>query len=209
MLPRCTPVLNAPPPPNSGVHYYWNSADDSVSWLPPGHPAAAIGKPAAVQRRELDALLPDLDDGTTAEPNMTIHIEGMNIELPIPAALLEQPPPIAVHHQHDGGGDSAAPAALMHQRPVAARKPKARDLDKAMIRSRSERRKRVATQGALDPMDPSAYSDVPRGKWSAGLDREAVEKTPTGAVLATTAGKAKPGEDGDADGGANSDGDVM
>lgn len=153
-----------------------------------------------MQRRELDALLPDLSEAPGDEPNMTIHIEGMNIELPIPAAaVLEKKPPTV--HEPVVAHQVQAPRA-----PIP-RKPKARDLDKA-IRSRSERRKRGATQGALDPMDPASYSDIPRGKWSAGLERES-EKTGVdatapgtlfqmrpypspGAVLAAQAGNKKP-----------------
>lgn len=150
--------------------------------MPPSHPNAIIGKAAAVQRRELDALLPDLEEHSTDEPNAIIHIEGMNIELPIPAAMLtEKPAPYASNHKDSGMvGNSELPPL---RAPQPLRKPKARDLDKA-IRSRSERRKRSAKDGALDPMDPASYSDIPRGKWSAGLEREN-EKT---GVDATAAG---------------------
>lgn len=56
--------------------------DDTVSWLPPSHPKAAITKSAASLRKELEALLPEIDE--TEENNMSIFIEGMNIEFPIP-----------------------------------------------------------------------------------------------------------------------------
>jgi hypothetical protein len=32
-------------------------------------------------------------------------------------------------------------------------------------------KRKNANSRALDPMDPSSYSDIPRGKWSAGLDQ--------------------------------------
>lgn len=145
--------------------------------MPPGHPQAAIGRAAAAQRRELDALLPEFGDAdgaiATAEaPNLTI-VPTMNIQLPsIPAAVLREPSPVA------------EPPAKRAPAPPMSRKPKARDLERSMIRSRSERRKRVATAGALDPMDPAAYSDIPRGKWSAGLDREAEPKSGADATVA-------------------------
>lgn len=42
------------------------------------------------------------------------------------------------------------------------KKPKARDLDK-VLRAKSERRhKKESAEGRLDPMDPAAYSDIPR-----------------------------------------------
>lgn len=69
------------------------------------------------------------------------------------------------------------------------KKPKARDLEKT-IRARTERRQRadvIKETGALDPMDPAAYSDVPRGKWSAGLEHEnektGVDSTVTGTLF--------------------------
>lgn len=107
----------------------------------------------------MEALLPDLtaDDPSPEEAtNMLITIEGMNIELPIPVVdkHVEPEPPI---------------------RAPPPKKPKARDLEKT-IRSRSERRQRAET-GALDPMDPAAYSNVPRGKWSAGLETDGGDKT--------------------------------
>lgn len=202
---------------SSGVHYYWNSSDDTVSWLPPTHPNATVGKAAAVQRRELEALLPpELDEQD--EPNATIHIEGMNIELPIPAAALlaEKPTPFT---NKATGSSLHVVDDLPPIRAPPPRKPKARDLDKAMIRSRSDhRRKRGANDGALDPMDPASYSNIPRGKWSAGLEREnektGVDATAAGplfqmrpypspgAILAAQ-GKQKPTESDD----ANSDGD--
>lgn len=81
-----------------------------------------------------------------------------------------------------GGGDGYSSDSnqaivretLQQQQPPKqpVKKPKARDLDK-VLRTKSERRsKRDAMGGALDPMDPAAYSDVPRGKWSAGLEHE-------------------------------------
>lgn len=64
--------------------------------------------------------------------------------------------------------------AVMKPPPPVTKKSKGRDLDK-VIRSRSERRQRselIRETGSLDPMDPAAYSDIPRGSWSAGLQQE-------------------------------------
>lgn len=134
--------------------------EDVVSWLPPAHPKATVTRSAAAMRKEMEALLlPDLtaDDPSTEDTNMSLTIDGMNIEIPIPV-----------------------PEKFVEPEPVVKapppKKPKARDLEKT-IRSRSERRQRAETTGALDPMDPAAYSNVPRGKWSAGLEAEGGEKT--------------------------------
>lgn len=152
-----------------GVHYYWNTSEDVVSWLPPSHPKAVISKSAAVQRKELEALLPDLEEG---EEN-SIYVEGMNIEMPIQQVEKIQLEP-----------ELPKPVVL-------AKKPKTRDLEKT-IRSRTERRQRVdALSGALDPMDPAAYSDVPRGKWSAGLEHEN-EKTGVDATVTGTSFQMRP-----------------
>lgn len=51
---------------------------------------------------------------------------------------------------------------MMTARSAPLKKPKARDLDKA-LRSKNERRqKKESADGLLDPMDPAAYSDIPR-----------------------------------------------
>ncbi|KRZ33343.1 Polyglutamine-binding protein 1 [Trichinella pseudospiralis] len=42
--------------------------------------------------------------------------------------------------------------------------------------ARKSKRKKLSTSD-LDPMDPAAYSEVPRGKWSSGLDVSGVAKT--------------------------------
>jgi len=52
----------------------------------------------------------------------------------------------------------AAPAA-----PAAAAEPRA---------ERQPRSQQPQGRAALDPMDPSSYSDAPRGNWSAGLRQE-------------------------------------
>jgi len=35
-----------------------------------------------------------------------------------------------------------------------------------------QERKRVVESGSLDPMDPASYSDIPRGSWSSGLEKD-------------------------------------
>lgn len=63
----------------SGVHYYLNTTDNTVSWLPPSHPKAVVGKSAAQLRKEMEETQPidgDVDD--TDEPNA----DRMDVELP-------------------------------------------------------------------------------------------------------------------------------
>ncbi|XP_055624989.1 uncharacterized protein DDB_G0284459 [Toxorhynchites rutilus septentrionalis] len=47
-----------------------------------------------------------------------------------------------------------------------------RDRDRDRDRGRAAK----ATSGALDPMDPAAYSDIPRGTWASGLEAAAGAK---------------------------------
>lgn len=138
----------------SGVHYYWNIIDDTVSWLPPSHSKAIVTKSAATLRRELEASQPEQDENNDDEQPM----DGI-----------------------EPGYSSDSNSAVIRE-PIKStqliKKPKSRDLDK-VLRSKSERRlKRGDVETSLDPMDPAAYSDIPRGKWSAGLE---CENTKTGA----------------------------
>lgn len=139
-----------------GAHYYWNPIDDTVSWLPPSHPRAILTKSAAVLRRELEASQPEQDEYEEANISQTMDgvEQGYTSDSNQSNTVREQP------------------------KPAPVKKQKARDLDK-VLRSKNERRmKKDAAEGALDPMDPAAYSNIPRGKWSAGLE---CESTKTGA----------------------------
>lgn len=139
-----------------GTHYYWNTVDDTVSWLPPSHPKAVLTKSAAILRKELEASLPEQDENE--EGNLSQTMDGVE--------------------QGYTSDSNQSNIAREQPKPVAIKKPKARDLDK-VLRSKSERRmKKDAVETAIDPMDPAAYSNIPRGKWSAGLESE---NTKTGA----------------------------
>lgn len=116
-----------------------------------------IAKSAAIQRRELEALQPEQDEND--DENAPQSMDGVEPGYASDISLSNQP-------------------TVSQQPKPFAKKPKSRDLDK-VLRSKSERRmKRDAMETSLDPMDPAAYSDIPRGKWSAGLE---CENTKTGA----------------------------
>lgn len=128
-----------------GVYYFWNKMDDTVSWLPPTHPKAIISKCASVLRKELDEASPP---------------EGIDLDAPpLPYNTLEMELEVR-----------SAPPPEEEPRPPPPKKTKSRDLEKA-IRSKYNRRPRRDLESEkLDPMDPAAYSDIPRGSWSAGLN---------------------------------------
>jgi len=135
-----------------GVHYYWHTKTETVSWLPPNHPKAMPSKSAAYLRKELEAsLIPESEEPEDIDAIISGE-KDIGLTSPSVEVKIIEPPPI---------------------KPPPIKKPKTRDLDKA-IRSRSERRRRTeaSESGILDPMDPAAYSDIPRGNWSAGLQQE-------------------------------------
>lgn len=62
----------------SGVHYYWNVADDTVSWLPPDHPNAAISRCAAILRKELEPLQSEIEDkGENVQEEMVYDMQNV------------------------------------------------------------------------------------------------------------------------------------
>jgi len=124
------------------AYYFWNKNDDMVSWLPPKHPKATIGKAAATLRSEKDR--PDLD--------------AMEDE-PMVIPTSRSPPPEEIRRP-----------------PPITKKTKSRDLEK-ILRTKKGRKQFHETSEKLDPMDPAAYSDCGRGKWSSGLNVEGEGKT--------------------------------
>lgn len=59
-----------------------------------------------------------------------------------------------------------------------------RDKERKMVHRRDKKRPRVKDND-LDPMDPAAYSDIPRGSWTSGLDAHAktgVDTTASGSL---------------------------
>lgn len=112
-------------------------------------------KSAAYLRKELEAsLLPESEEAEDLDAIISGEKDNGTLTSPSVEAKIIEPPPI--------------------KPPPMIKKAKGRDLDK-VIRSRSERRQRtelIRETGFLDPMDPAAYSDIPRGNWSAGLQQE-------------------------------------
>lgn len=82
---------------------------------------------------------------------------------------------------------SPPPEDYRYQRPAPVqKKTKSRDLEK-ILRTKKGRKQYHETSDKLDPMDPAAYSDIPRGKWSAGLNvdegKTGVDSTATGQLF--------------------------
>lgn len=156
----------------SATHYYWNTADDLVSWLPPSHPDAKVSKSAAVIRREMDQDEEAREQEQDGQPPQDSVESLANVPLP---PTSEPPPPLL--------------ANISLPPPPPVKRSRNRDLDKAMRpkHERPGRYKPPTNVDVLDPMDPAAYSDIPRGKWSDGLEGEnkkgGVDSTVTGTAF--------------------------
>lgn len=133
----------------TGRHYYWNIVSDEVSWLPPGHPRAKITLPAD----KLRALMKDteLDDADA---------------------------------DADGQGDDDRSGSESEEDDEDDEKISDEEdyKDKEKQKKHEPHRFKSYDKGKrrendLDPMDPAAYSDTPRGNWSTGLERKGEAKT--------------------------------
>lgn len=155
-------------PLRSAAHYYWNTVDDVVCWLPPSFPGAKVGKSAAMIRKEMELDEDDRDKFQEDDSNDNV------VNVPLPPTT-EPPPPLL---------------ANISLPPPPAKRARNRDLDRA-IRPKhgggGGRYKPPSDSGVLDPMDPASYSDIPRGKWSDGLEQEnkkgGVDSTVTGTAF--------------------------
>lgn len=161
------------------AHYYWDTLEDVVSWLPPTHPEAKVSKSAAMIRRQMEV---DEEGRQQQQEGDQDSNQGV-AHLPLPPTS-EPPPPLLANIALPPPPASAGAGAGAGQK-----RTRNRDLDKA-IRPRHERQGRYkppANVDVFDPMDPASYSDIPRGKWSDGLEQEnkkgGVDSTVTGTAF--------------------------
>lgn len=133
--------------PGTGRYYYWNMNNDEVSWLPPGHPKARVTLPAD----KLRALMKDTE------------IEDMEADG-------------QADDDRSGSESEDADEEMDKLSDDDDYREKERHRRRSVQRSREyDRNKR--RENDLDPMDPAAYSDTPRGTWSTGLERKGEAKT--------------------------------
>lgn len=135
--------------PTTSRYYYWHVESGHVSWLPPTHPRASISLPANIQKIALPS----------AEAAQAVEDLG--------AAASKDAEPSKEE-------DFEEPDFEEIERELL--KEKKRKDRKREGRSRRDR-KSDKEKDALDPMDPAAYSDIPRGGWSAGLELPGSAKT--------------------------------
>uniref|UniRef100_A0A672JIM2 Polyglutamine-binding protein 1 n=1 Tax=Salarias fasciatus TaxID=181472 RepID=A0A672JIM2_SALFA len=155
--------------PACGLPYYWNVETDLVTWLSPNDPTAVITKPAKKVRAEV------VDDRVERQ--------------------FEKP---------DRERDRERERERERDRERERERDRDRDRDDGRDRDRDRRKtrredmappygksKRGRKDEEMDPMDPSAYSDAPRGSWSSGLPKRNEAKT---AVLRANAANQIPKE---------------
>ncbi|XP_076448612.1 polyglutamine-binding protein 1-like [Babylonia areolata] len=147
--------------PETGRYYYWSLQTDQVSWLSPAHPRAVISMPADKLRETLVSAL-DIDLEDQDEDMETMEDEAMEAE-------------------SDMSG-SSSDSDSEEERRRSRREPDRKRRDVRENRGRGFREEREKHRGharrdEIDPMDPAAYSDVPRGGWTEGLDTRGSAKT--------------------------------
>lgn len=125
------------------AYYFWNKDENLVSWLPPTHKKAVIGKSAATLRFEKDRV--DIDNTEDIEPT---------VQMMAPPASSSPPP------QNED----------RYQKPLP-KKNKSRDLEK-ILRTKKGRRQFYENSDVIDPMDPASYGECGKGRWSSGLANE-------------------------------------
>ncbi|XP_052418508.1 polyglutamine-binding protein 1 [Carassius gibelio] len=148
--------------PTCGLPYYWNVETDLVSWLSPNEPTAVITKAAKKQK------------GETGHDKADNHYEKA---------------------ERDRDRDRERDRERERERDRDKEDGRDRDRDRDRDRERDRRMRRDDSapyskskrggpgggrkpqQEEMDPMDPSAYSDAPRGLWSTGLPKRNEAKT--------------------------------
>ncbi|KAM9341828.1 polyglutamine-binding protein 1 isoform 1-T2 [Pholidichthys leucotaenia] len=146
--------------PACGLPYYWNVETDLVAWLSPNDPAAVITKAAKKIRAEGG-------DERTERP-------------------LEKPDRER-ERDRERGRDRDRDRERDRDRDRDRGRDRDRERDDVRDRDRRKQRredtapysrsKKGRKDDEMDPMDPSAYSDAPRGSWSSGLPKRNEAKT--------------------------------
>ncbi|XP_008317476.1 polyglutamine-binding protein 1 [Cynoglossus semilaevis] len=136
-----------------GLPYYWNVETDLVAWLSPNDPSTIITKAAKKLRVEAGEERPE-------RPFEKIERERER-ERDRERERERERDRIRERDRDDG-----------RDRDVRdRRKPRREDI------APYSKSKRGRKDDEMDPMDPSAYSDAPRGSWSSGLPKRNEAKT--------------------------------
>ncbi|NXM41559.1 PQBP1 protein, partial [Gymnorhina tibicen] len=172
--------------PTCGLPYYWNVETDLVSWLSPNDPNSVITKPAKRLKGNPEPEEPPERGHEKEEPPRERRFHRREELAPYPKSkkVWEGSP-------KPRGGDLGplCPSLNPGCPPPEPEEPPERGHEKEEPprERRFHRREELAPypkskkggrkDEELDPMDPSAYSDAPRGTWSTGLPKRNEAKT--------------------------------
>ncbi|XP_072471329.1 polyglutamine-binding protein 1-like [Notamacropus eugenii] len=154
-----------------GLPYYWNVETDLVSWLSPHDPGSVItkaarrpkGGPEAEERMECGYHDKASERGGYDKASERGGHDKASERGGHDKASERGGYDKASEHRHDKPDREEAKERRHHRREELAPYPKAR--------------KAGRKDEELDPMDPSTYSDAPRGTWSTGLPKKNEAKT--------------------------------
>lgn len=187
--------------PGSGRHYYWDYESDYVSWLPPLHPRALVSEPAHTLRQTVlppkEKTNADNDKGSDGDDNSEeVGVERPERHKDEKDRKRDSEKRSRDDDRRDWRDDDRRREGSDRSKSKLRKRDSDDDDEGKPSRSKDEReRKRESERknedrhrdrgkgwkgnadGALDPMDPAAYSDTPRGTWSTGLERKNEAKT--------------------------------
>ncbi|XP_023143710.2 polyglutamine-binding protein 1 [Amphiprion ocellaris] len=137
-----------------GLPYYWNIETDLVAWLSPNDPSAVVTKPAKKIRAE------------GGDERVERQFEKPDRER---------------ERERERERDRDRDRERDRDRDRDRERDDGRDRDRRKPRREDmapySKNKRGRKDDEMDPMDPSAYSDAPRGSWSSGLPKRNEAKT--------------------------------
>jgi len=181
-------------------HYYWNPAKGLVSWLAPSHPRSQVTRGVTELRRLLHseraqhgtaARSDEEDAGDESSSESSDSDEDSDAE----RRSRHSDATDSMSSDDDDGDDPASPSGRLTPPPpppppkadappptaptpaMPAPPPPAKAPPPPKGRGQKRPRPQRASGDALDPMDPAAYGDCPRGGWSAGLPDRTDAKT--------------------------------
>ena len=169
--------------PGTGRHFYWCTRTDKVSWLPPGHPKFKLMEAASKLREILKMHAEEEGDDEDEDDD-----EGQEQEMDLDSDMSDEDEDEDRSGSNSGSSSSSSESDEDdEERRRRRRKKRHRDRgdhhhrrDRRdhhrgdRDRSRHDRRGRRDHNrgGREDPMDPSSYSDAPKGTWSSGINSD-------------------------------------
>ncbi|XP_067012612.1 polyglutamine-binding protein 1 [Anabrus simplex] len=189
--------------PGTGRYYYWEYESDFVSWLPPGHPRAVISESAPFlrdalhqeeqedeeeeERRKSSESEEDEEDDDSVEERQERHKDDKGRKRYRDDERRSEKSSgderkREGHDRHKSKSwrkdsddeDGKEPRPKDRKREGSDRHKEDKDRKREGYEKKSWKK---AFDKTLDPMDPAAYSDTPRGSWSSGIERKNEAKT--------------------------------